>query len=382
MVEPVSDYTILYVIIVVIIAIFLAWIFIWFLTAPPVVVCLNNNQCLYNQACNSGVCQQLPCSSTNECPGSQICVPSTLVPSADLNPVPGNGFCQLMNCTNSSQCASNEVCSSSGVCVPFGGSCQSNRDCNNVSLICISGTCQQCSSRNVCRNNEICDNGQCKSCSSSNSQPVIIPCNGHLESSSSTSSSSSTPSSGSSSTSSSSSTICPINQVCVADGGCCPGSGAASSQVACGRVCSTSTDCQGSACSYCVNQTCTCRKGQAMERCVNNNDCASGNCLLNTPQGDICAPTLTSTCLFSHGDGMTSNQNGVCPASTPFCVSGTCSTSSTGGECRSSRECGNGQYCVNFRCSPTGGLPGQVCTGNGDCLSGLTCQNSRCLPAQ
>src|SRR4030042_1442910 len=77
-----------------------------------------------------------------------------------------------------------------------------------------------------------------------------------------------------------------------------------------------------------IDSVCRCTPGQLLEPCTNNNDCASGLCGI-TELGQVCIP-MGGECI--------SNYNGtggirICPVSRPYCVNGTCSTTSLGAVC-------------------------------------------------
>lgn len=395
---PGYDRTIFYVLIIAIAVIIIAWLVIWLLSAKPAIGCTSDQQCSYDQQCSAAVCVPRTCgpgitltSTSSDCPGSQVCL---------------SGQCHVKHCLNTSECDTGEICNNigvstngqrtSGICVPNGNACSNNIDCYNVSLYCLSGTCQQCSSTNPCPAGGVCNNGVCERCNSGNA--------------------------------------CPANNVCVANdaegGGCCsiadvvpPASSTTNAilprnsstarvpvailassrallpltsgpsnngtvsnanrlQSNCNAICSSSSDCQGN-CPNCVNSRCSCLTGVTRDRCTTDSDCGSNICLRNTLFGDVCGfPGASATsCITSYSSDVSPSglgNNGVCPRNSPYCVSGTCSTSFIGSQCGSNNECGSG-FCINNLCQATAGLPGEICYGSSSCITGLQCINNRCV---
>lgn len=313
----------------------------------PATTCQNNNNCGVGQTCQSGICIEITCSSDSDCLGNGICI---------------NSFCTALTCLNGNDCPTGTACVS-GNCIQVGGTCQVNADCFELSCMALNSTgttgsiCVQCLSNNNCPIGQGCFNNACR-----------FPYAGETG-------------------------INLINYASVAqeNGNITAPPGYFCSTSTCGGltgpISCTGTNTCPSSCSYCIDSVCRCTPGQLLEPCSNNSDCTSGLCGI-TELGQVCIP-IGGECISNYDGSLPTGSNGirVCPVSRPYCVNGTCSTTSLGAVCGASGLpddlCNNplslgltgvtgvtpegmGFFCVNGICQSNPGQLNSLCT-TGSC---------------
>lgn len=147
--------------------------------------------------------------------------------------------------------------------------------------------------------------------------------------------------------------------------------------------CTTTSDCSGvPGHPYCVSGLCSSQPGTPPtnallnhDTCTTDADCSTGKCV-DTGGGIKYCTVPDFTCFFSYSG---TEGTYICPASTPFCVQGQCTTNDIGAPCTSAANCSTG-YCVNGQCAVSPGRYGDSCTMNTDCASGLKCAGGYCVP--
>lgn len=300
--------------------------------------CDTNTNCSIDQICQMGSCVEKLCSSNSDCTGNGICLLTSV-----------NSYCYNYSCNIGNDCPNGTACIS-GSCVSIGSTCSSNSDCPQLS--CMNGRCQQCNQNSQCPLGQGCFNSVCRypyeGETGSNMINFYSPAqiNGNISA--------------------------PPGYFCRA-GGFCGLTGTQQTPIPCGT---TGSLCPNN-CSYCVNGTCRCTPGVLFEGCSGNSDCASKLCSDN-----ICVPS-EGDCVYNY-DG--SGNPGVCNASKPYCVNGTCSNLSLGAMCGTGpvtlcsnpiniggvgtpgiTSAGMGFFCVNGFCQDTPGTLNDLCSDNSSC---------------
>jgi hypothetical protein len=348
---PISIIILITTCIIVIIAVcyYLYWI-------PSVVgpSCNNNSNCSVGQLCQMGRCSQQKCSTNNDCFKNGICI---------------NSYCTPYECNIGNDCPNNMACVS-GNCVTTGTTCENNFDCYNLS--CRNKTCAQCLVNSDCPIGQECFQNRCQ-------YPVTASGNQMLF----------------------------YNSLSQERGNISAPPGYLCAMSNCGTgpgrteftQCGTTGSCPSS-CPFCIDSVCRCTSGQLYENCNSNKDCASGICSSDTIYGKICIQS-GGLCAFNYtANGCT----GCCPSpSLPYCVNGTCSSTSLGAICGATGMpqdlCNNpsalgvigqtgispdgmGFFCVNGTCQLNPGLLNQQCTFN-SCQfyneGTLNCVDNRCV---
>lgn len=303
--------------------------------------CSSDNQCDVGSYCNSdGTCSIINCTSDSDCYGSQSCL---------------NGYCIEKICSTQKDCSSGEMCID-GECIPSGSACSTTLDCNNGAIPCVNGICSMCSTNSDCKNG-YCSNGAC-----------VNNCDN----------------------------ACGSGQVCVKNTieVCCDNTGGD-----CGNHCTS----QGTGnCKFCVNSMLTCKQGETFATCTADSDCVSGNCLMNTPLGNVCSYVAAKDCVTNYAPGI-SNQY-ACNSGAPYCTNGACNTNPLGSVCGINNTINGGNsasntcrtanlntnnpqqnpdvkvpysyYCVNSICRIEPGFLGETCSVDEDCAYTQSATNS------
>ena len=331
--SPMLSLAIIFLLILIFIIIILVLYLVYWVPGPGLVTnCGSNADCGINRICSANVCVEIICSSDLDCEEG-LCI---------------NSYCSASRCRIGNDCPTGTACTTSNQCISIGDKCQTNQDCRELS--CMNGTCVQCLSDSNCPIGQGCFNQICRypydNETSSGSITYFSPARNNNN------------------------IIAPPGYLCTS--------------VSCGAglnnedpiYCNGDTLCPSS-CPFCVNSVCRCTIGANSEECASNSDCQSNICSNN-----LCVPGECSL-NYNGNTGL-----GSCHVSKPYCVNGTCSTTSLGAICGSSNLpydlCNNppggagptgitpngmGFFCVNGFCSTHPGQLNNLCTV-GSCQPG------------